>query len=505
MALLLIVALAALAYWIYKWATKDHDEFIKRGLPFEKPMPLLGNNAAIVMNKASFQKLLEAFYRRNRQHKLVGFFNFRTPMIQVNDPEIIKKICVKDFEHFPNHQLLFKTTERLLTDMLSIMKDQRWKHMRNTLTPAFTAAKMRSMFGLMNESFAECMQHLHEKAQGAVRPGEGFELELKEVCNRLSNDLIATTAFGLKVSSYKTPNNEFYQIGQSIAFFRGRQLYKFMLSTTIPWLFKLLGFQVFDKDKTDFFIRLVVDAMKQREQQNIVRPDMIQLLLEAKKESTENWTDDEIVAQCFIFFFAAFENNASFICTTAFELLNNPDIQAKLYEEVKQTHDSLKGEQLSYDTVMKMKYMDMVVSESLRKWTLAAATDRVCSKDYTLRDDDGNVQFEFKAGDLINIPIAGLHWDDRYFPEPLKFKPERFSDEEKDNMVPYTYLPFGTGPRNCIGNRYALMQAKAMLYNLLLQYRIERSPKTVKDLMSDSRGFQLTPRSGYWVHLVPRS
>ncbi|XP_064540304.1 cytochrome P450 9b2-like [Drosophila montana] len=504
MVLIFLVALVGLLLYVYKWATARQNEFADRGLPFEKPWPILGNNADVVLNKASFQKLVSEFYSRTRQHKLVGFFNFRTPMIQVNDPELIKKITVKDFDHFPNHQLFFTTEERLVNDMLSVMKDQRWKHMRNTLTPVFTAAKMRSMFGLMNDSFAECMEHLDKMAETAVKPGEGFELELKEVCNRLSNDLIATTAFGLKVSSYKTPNNEFFQIGQAVAFFRGKALYKFMLSTTLPWLFKLLGFKIFDSEKTDFFIRLVVDAMKYREEHNIVRPDMIQLLMEAKKDATENWTDDELVAQCFIFFFAAFENNASLICTTAYELLQNPEIQQRLYEEVKETHDSLKGEQLSYDAVTKMKYMDMVVSESLRKWTLAAATDRQCSKDYTLYDDDGSKLFEFKVGDRINIPIVGLHLDDNYFPEPHAFKPERFSDENKDQIVPYTYLPFGAGPRNCIGNRYALMQAKAMLYNLMLKYRIERSPKTVKDLLSDSRGFQLTPQSGYWVHLVPR-
>lgn len=289
---------------------------------------------------------------------------------------------------------------------------------------------------------------------------------------------------------------------------------------------QLLGFEVFDSSKTDYFIRIVVDAMKQREENNIVRPDMIQLLMEAKKDANEKWSNDEIVAQCFIFFFAAFENNASLICITAYELLNNPEIQQRLYEEIKDTEESLKGGQLSYDAVMKMKYMDMVVSEALRKWSLAAATDRVCSKDYTLHDDEGNKLFDFKVGDRINIPISGLHLDDVYFPDPHKFDPERFSDENKDKLVPYTYLPFGVGPRNCIGkfqmrfplssralshrllfipgNRYALMQAKAMLYKLMLKYRIERSPKTVKDLLSDSRGFQLTPKSGYWVHLVPR-
>ncbi|EDW01575.1 cytochrome P450 9b2 [Drosophila grimshawi] len=504
MDLILLVALVGLIIFVYKWITLRHNEFAERGLPFEKPLPIFGNNVSVIMNKASFQKQISEFYARTRQHKLVGYFNFRAPMIQLNDPEIIKKITVKDFEYFPNHQLFVTTNERLINDMLSVMKDQRWKHMRNTLTPVFTAAKMRSMFGLMNESFAEVMEHLDKLAKTDVKPGQGFELELKEVCNRLSNDLIATTAFGLKVSSYKSPNNEFFQIGQSVAFFRGKALYKFMLSSTLPWLFKTLGFQIFDAQKTDFFIRLVVDAMKYREENNIVRPDMIQLLMEAKKESTENWTDEELVAQCFIFFFAAFENNASLICTTAYELLLNPEVQERLYEEAKETQESLKGEQLTYDTVTKMKYMDMVVSESLRKWTLAASTDRVCAKDYTLYNDDGTKLFEFKEGDRINIPIGGLHWDDRYFPEPQKFNPERFSDENKNKLVPYSYLPFGVGPRSCIGNRYALMQAKAMLYNLVLKYRIERSPKTVKDLMSESRGFQLTPQNGYWVHLVPR-
>ncbi|EDW74167.1 uncharacterized protein Dwil_GK21528 [Drosophila willistoni] len=499
----ILLALVALAIIFYKWATATFDEFEKKGLPYEKPYPLVGNNLSVVLGKSSFQKLISDFYARTRQHKIVGLYNFRTPMVQLNDPDLIKKICVKDFDYFPNHQAFLKTDERLVNDMLTIMKDQRWKNMRNTLTPVFTSAKMRSMFGLMNDSFAECMQHLAELGTSS-KPGEGFDVELKEVSNRLSNDLIATTAFGLKVSSYKDPNNEFFKIGRSVAFFRGKQLYKFMLSTTMPWLFKLLGFQIFDGEKTEFFIRLVVDAMKQREANNIVRPDMIQLLLEARKEANNKWTDDEIVAQCFIFFFAAFENNAMLICTTAYELLQNADVQEKLYEEAQETKESLEGGTLTYDAVQKMKYMDMVISESLRKWTLAAATDRVCSKDYTLYDEDGSKLYEFKTGDRVNIPIAGLHWDDQYFPDPLKFIPERFSDEQKDSLVPYTYLPFGVGPRNCIGNRYALMQAKAMLYNLVLNFKIERSPKTVKDLMKESVGFQLTPPNGFWVHLVPR-
>ncbi|KAH8284787.1 hypothetical protein KR054_000960 [Drosophila jambulina] len=496
------LALLGIGLLIYKWSTASFDTFEKRGLHFEKPYPFVGNMAGSFLQRASFQKELSEFYNRTRHHKIVGLFNLRTPMIQLNDPEVVKKICVKDFDHFPNHQLFISPNERLVNDMLNVMKDQRWKHMRNTLTPVFTAAKMRNMFTLMNDSFAECLQHLDTEAGAAS--GRSFEVDMKVLCNKLSNDVIATTAFGLKVNSFDNPKNEFYSIGQSLVFSRGPQFFKFMLSIAAPKLFNFFKMTIFEASKVEYFVRLVVDAIKYREKHNIHRPDMIQLLMESKKESQDNWTDHEIVAQCFIFFFAAFENNSNLICTTAYELLHNPDIQQRLYEEVKDTKEALKGGSLNYDAVQKMPYMDMVIAESLRKWTLAAATDRCCSKDYTLTDDDGKKLFDFKVGDRINIPISGIHMDDRYFPEPRKFDPERFSEERKGDLVPYTYLPFGVGPRNCIGNRYALMQVKGMLYNLLLKYKIEASPRTEKDLWGSARGFNFTPRSGFWMQLVPR-
>ncbi|KAH8347770.1 hypothetical protein KR084_000944 [Drosophila pseudotakahashii] len=496
------LALLAIAFLLYKWGTSTFKTFEGRNLYFEKPYPLVGNMGASFMQRVCFQKQLSEFYDRTRQHKIVGFFNLRTPMITLNDPELIKKVCVKDFDHFPNHQLFISSNERLINDMLSTMRDQRWKHMRNTLTPVFTAAKMRNMFTLMNESFAECLQHLG--TSGSPPGKKGFEVDMKVLCNKLSNDIIATTTFGIKVNSYESPENEFYEIGQSLVFSRGAALVKFMMASLVPKLFNAFKMSVFDSSKVEYFVRLVVDAMKYREQHNISRPDMIQLLMEAKKESEDNWTDDEIVAQCFIFFFAAFENNSNLICTTTYELLRNPEVQERLYEEVKEAQEALNGAPLNYDAVQKMTYMDMVISESLRKWTLAAATDRVCSKDYTLTDEDGTKVFDFKVGDRVNIPISGLHLDDRYFPEPRKFDPERFSEERKGDLVPYTYLPFGVGPRNCIGNRYALMQVKGMLYNLLINYKIEASPRTTKDLWGSARGFNFTPRSGFWMQLVPR-
>lgn len=126
----------------------------------------------------------------------------------------------------------------------------------------------------------------------------------------------------------------------------------------------------------------------------------------------------------------------------------NPDVQQKLYEEVAETHKNLGGKKLTYEAVQKMKYMDMVISETLRLWPPAPSTDRLCVKDYY--HDDGQCKFKVEKGTGLQIPIIGLHHDGKYWDDPKKFNPERFSDENKDNIVPGTYLPFGVGPRNCI-------------------------------------------------------
>jgi cytochrome P450 len=87
------------------------------------------------------------------------------------------------------------------------------------------------------------------------------------------------------------------------------------------------------------------------------------------------------------------------------------------------------------------------IAESLRKYPPAGFTDRVCTKSFTLPGTDVVIE----KGITVMIPMYPLHRDPEYFPNPNKFDPERFSDENKKNIKPYTYLPFGSGPHNCIG------------------------------------------------------
>lgn len=208
-------------------------------------------------------------------------------------------------------------------------------------------------------------------------------------------------------------------------------------------------------------MRLVLDAMKYRQEHNIIRPDMINMLMESRgifkgqehaKVSNREWSDVDIVGQCFLFFFAGFETSAALTCLTSHELMENPTVQEKLLQEIREVEDQLEGKPLTYEALMGMRYMDMVVQECLRKWPGAIAIDRVCNKDITYDLGDGK-QLVLKKGDIISIPVVGIHRDPKYFENPLKFDPERFSDENKDKIEPCAYLPFGVGPRNCIGKQ----------------------------------------------------
>lgn len=93
-------------------------------------------------------------------------------------------------------------------------------------------------------------------------------------------------------------------------------------------------------------------------------------------------------------------------------------------------------------------------SESMRKWPAITILDREVSQSYAFEETETTKKIFLKRGDLVLIPVGGLHYDSKYFPDPEKFDPERFSDENKKTIVPFTFFPFGLGPRHCIGIRY---------------------------------------------------
>lgn len=152
-----------------------------------------------------------------------------------------------------------------------------------------------------------------------------------------------------------------------------------------------------------------------------------------------------MVAQCLIFFLGGLNTVSGTACFMFHELALNPDIQDKLFAEINAVKKELNGSPLTYELISKMKYLDMVVCETLRRWCPIPFLERTCNRPYVLENTEGNV--ELQVGDGIFVPMYALHMDEKYFPKPIKFDPERFNDENKGSIETGTYLPFGIGPR----------------------------------------------------------
>uniref|UniRef100_T1GKQ4 Cytochrome P450 n=1 Tax=Megaselia scalaris TaxID=36166 RepID=T1GKQ4_MEGSC len=237
---------------------------------------------------------------------------------------------------------------------------------------------MRAMFELIRDVGEDTVKYLKESKQ--------TELNLRDFLSRYANDVIATTAFGFQINSNKDRDNEFYKMGENVT---DVDFLKFFLLMNFPKIANIFKLDLTPAKDKEYFVRQVLGSIKYRKDHDLFRPDMINLLMEIRgegvqgqsdKKASQHWNDMEIVAQSFIFFFAAFDTVSATLSFLTQELLENQDCQDRLREEILEIADSLDGEPLSYEALGKMKYADAVIAEAMRKWPAIPFIDRVCKK-----------------------------------------------------------------------------------------------------------------------------
>nr|ULR85442.1 cytochrome P450 [Spodoptera frugiperda] len=530
--IILLVWLVVLVAVVLLYFRKVYSTFGRHGVKHIEPVPIFGNMHTIIFRTEHINDVFTSLYDKFPEERFVGRYEFNKEVIFVRDLELIKKISVKDFEHFIDHRFILGNSESYFSRNLLSLKGQEWKDMRSTLSPAFTSSKIRLMVPFMVEVGDQMIVSLKKKI--AESKGGYIDIDCKDLTTRYANDVIASCAFGLKVDSQTEQNNEFYVMGKAATNFNFLQILKFFLILNIPRVTKMFKLDLVTKSVQKFFTNLVLDTMKEREMRNIVRPDMIHLLIEAKKgklshddvksnddatgfatveESSvglrnvinREWSDNDLVAQAFLFFVAGFESVSSSVCFLLYELAINPDVQERLAQEIRE-YDAKNGGKFDFNSIQSMKYMDMVVSELLRRWPTAVATDRICQKDYNIGKPNATAEKDFivRKGTAIMIAAFAFHHDPQYFPEPEKFDPERFSDENKHKINPTAYMPFGVGPRNCIGSRFALCEMKVITYQILRHFELSPCEKTCIPPRLATDNINLRLHGGHWLRFKLR-
>ncbi|XP_018302071.1 cytochrome P450 9e2-like [Mycetomoellerius zeteki] len=497
----ILLSLLTGAIAIYYYFFKNLNFFKKYGIAHIPPWPIVGNMGPVFLRQISLAENIQKVYYLNKDAKYVGYFDGMNPIVMIRDPDLIKAIGVKNFETFPDHRAFVdEANDPLFGKNLFSLRGERWRDVRTLLSPAFTSSKMKTMFKLMSDCAANFTDYL------ANLPADKNIIEMKNCFTRYTNDVIATCAFGVSVDSMRNPNNEFYVYGKEATTFGTLRTIKFYITRSMPHVAKMLGIRFVSNRIGEFFKDLVRSTIDIRDTKNIVRPDMLQLMMETrgKRGLKKELTIEDMTAQAFIFFFGGFDTVSSLMCFTVHEIAVNPDVQAKLRDEVDDALKTNNGD-LTYEVLNGMQYLDAVINEALRKWPIAAFLDRINVEDFELPPAlPGDKPFLLKKGMNVWFPVYGLHRDPEYFEKPDEFYPERFLDENKKDINSAAYIPFGLGPRMCIGNRFALLETKVMLFHLLSRCELKMCAKTSHPLQLSKTNFAMLAEGGFWLKIQAR-
>ncbi|GFQ99655.1 cytochrome P450 3A4 [Trichonephila clavata] len=359
------------------------------------------------------------------------------------------------------------------------------------------------MVSIFKECADTCIQNLKNTSKN------GAPVELKSIYGAFSMDVIASSAFSTKIDSHNDPKNQFVMTARKV--FRINFSWRFLMFFLFPNLVKWLGISIFPPKATNFFKDVTLKIIEERRRTGQTRNDFLQLLMDTAKEVSEdpkseldlketddtaavygdvntnhqvfksvtkkNLSLDELVAQCVIFFLAGYDTTASTLSFASYLLALNPECQEKLHNEIVEAVNNSNGV-LTYEAIQNMKYLDNVISETLRLLPPAVRLERQAVADYKL----GDTNITIPKGMIVTIPAYAMHRDPNFFPDPEKFDPDRFTPEERVKRDPYAYLPFGAGPRNCVGMRFALMEVKVCLANVVANFKINRCSKTTVPL-----------------------
>ncbi|XP_034178697.2 cytochrome P450 6a2-like isoform X2 [Osmia lignaria lignaria] len=185
-------------------------------------------------------------------------------------------------------------------------------------------------------------------------------------------------------------------------------------------------------------------------------------------------TDTLLAAQAFVFFAAGFETSSTTIGHALYEMALNHNIQDKLRQEINEFYAKNKGN-WTYDDVKGMSYLDKVFKETLRKYPPGLLLRRKSINNYTF----SGTKVSIPKDTAVLIPVYAIHKDPNIYPDPEVYDPERFNEDAVAARHPMAFLPFGDGPRNCIGARFAVYQTKIGLIQMLKNFKIDVCDETL--------------------------
>ncbi|CAI5445075.1 unnamed protein product [Caenorhabditis angaria] len=412
--------------------------------------------------------------------------------INLSDEEDIKEVYIKQFRNFSDRSLApFFDAGNLSQSMMCLTYENGWKSARNSVLPVFSSGKMKQLFPTIEKKVALMLEILETKV--------GTKFDIYEDFQALTLDVMAAAAFAVECDCQRNRDDLFYKETREYMrelHFRDTPLiaYTFLLPE-LQFLWKTI--YRFSKTYACEFpimkaLTEVYDRRKAGEASESV--DILKMMID-NEGKFKGFGKREILQNSFGFLLAGFETTSISLTYCAYLLSRDLEVQQKLYDEIILTRDSVG---LNYDTIHEMKYLDAVYRETLRMYPpvihLLTRT--------TLNDTYVRGQL-IPKGAIVSIVPHSVHHNEKNWPNSFKFDPERFIDSKEANINSLKWIPFGVGPRNCTGYRFAEMEFKTALARIIEKFEM-KFPVDGTDVAPDCNGVIMRPRDPMNIDLKVR-
>ncbi|XP_072938293.1 cytochrome P450 6k1-like isoform X2 [Epargyreus clarus] len=433
----------------------------------------------------------------------VGIWLFWRPSLIVNSPEIAKNILVKDSALFRNRFVHSGSTDPIGKLNIFTLNDPLWSQIRKRLSVLFTGSKMRGLQNLVTKKSNELVERIENE-----RKKSKF-VDMRMLFTDYTTDVIGTASFGVVSDATLTGESALRNVTKDFMKF---DIYRGLCWCSVfffPEMVNVFRFSLFPKQTTEYLrkvFRTIVDQRGGFETKVTEPKDLVDVLIKIKQDNHNSedfdMTEDMMVAQASVFLQGGFDTTATTLTFALYELAYHPEIQEKLRKELQEAKEKHGDNLLEANVLSQLTYLNCVINEGLRKYPIMGWLDRVSTVDYKIDD-----HLTITAGTPVYVNAVGMHYDPDIYPEPDTFNPDRFLPENEGNIKPYSYLPFGEGPRKCIGQRFGLSNARHALAAVMLKYELRVIPNTPRpsEVKLERKGLFLSPEETLSVEFVPRN
>ncbi|XP_067133429.1 cytochrome P450 3A8-like isoform X2 [Centruroides vittatus] len=473
--------------WMIIWLARRKSKqtlFTKYGIPGPKPHILSGNLFEF-KGEGNPNEVFTTWLKK--YGKIVGFYIGDDPQMLINDFNIIKHLFVKESRIFINRPKMVLDAWPLNETLLDL-RNETWKRVRSVLTPTFSAIKIKQMTEIMNSKVDKLVKLIGKSSDDH----RAFDMYTR--VQGLTLDVIGHCALAMNTNCQDDDDDpflvsvrEFFKYSNNVA------VLMVILFPPLKLILEFINNYLTSGRMTSLTVKNVKKVINYRRKHTEKKSiDLLQLMIDScdnkRSPSNKYLTDNEMIANAYMFLLAGYETTAASLALIFYLLATHQDIQDRLYEAVAHLKDKPHP---SYDDIQDIQYLDQVFNECLRYYPpVTGFIARQCSAECKMDE------LIIPKGVTVIAPIWEIQHDPRYWKNPWKFDPDRFAPEDKQDFNPSTFFPFGLGPRICIGMRFAQIEVKLAMARVILNYKLLTCEETEIPLQLICPTVIINPKNG---------